>query len=119
METFRFLNFKVYQDAKLFNRKVFLLTKRWGRLEVDLVSQLLRASLSICLNIAEGSAKNTDKDFRRYIQNSLGSVNEVVACLDVASSMGLITSSKYKGLVNEARNIAKQLGGFSRKLLNR
>lgn len=119
METFRFRNFKVYQDAKLLNRELFILTKGWGRLEVDLVSQLLRASLSICLNIAEGSAKGTDKDFRRFIQTSLGSVNEVVACLDIALSMGLITSGKYEDLVNEARNITKQLGGFSRKLLNR
>ncbi len=119
METFRFLNFKVYQDAKLFNREIFLLTKKWRRLEVDLVNQLLRASLSICLNIAEGSAKGSDKDFRRYIQNSLGSVNEVVACLDIACSMGLITLNEYEELVSKANNISKQLGGFSRKLLNR
>lgn len=119
METFRFRNFKVYQDAKLFNRELFILTKKWGRLETDLISQLLRASLSICLNIAEGSAKGTDKDFRRFIQTSLGSVNEVVACLDIACSMGLITSQKYDELVNKAKDITKQLGGFSRSLLNR
>lgn len=118
METFRFRNFKVYQDAKLLNRELFDLTKRWGRLEVDLISQILRASLSICLNIAEGSAKGSDKDFRRFIQTSLGSVNEVVACLDIAYSMNLVTSKKYEDLINKANNIAKQLGGLSKSLLN-
>ena len=119
METFRFLKFQVYQDAKLFNKEIYRLTMNWRGPYKDLADQLQRASLSICLNIAEGSAKSYDKDFRRYIQNSLGSVNETVACLDVAYSMDLITSIKYRNLIEVTVNIAKQLGGFSKKLLNR
>jgi hypothetical protein len=42
-----------------------------------------------------------------------------VACLDIACSMGLITPIKYEELVGKADNISKQLGGFSKKLLNR
>lgn len=118
METFRFLKFQVYQEAKLFNREIFLLTKNWKGPYHELADQLQRASLSICLNIAEGSAKNSDRDFRRYLQNALGSVNEVVASLDIAFSMTIVTKNKYDLLIEMARNIAKQLGGFSRRLLS-
>jgi len=119
VETFRFLKFQVYQEAKLFNKEIYRLTGNWRGPYRELADQLQRAALSICLNIAEGSAKSYDKDFRRYLQNSLGSVNETVACLDIACSMNLITSGKYDDLVEKAKNIGKQLGGFSRTLLNR
>ncbi len=116
MRTFRFQGFQVYKEAKLFNREIYLLTKSWSRKDYSLADQLRRASISICLNIAEGSAKASDRDFRRYLQNSLGSVNEVVSCLDIAMTLSLITSHKYDNLMEKAKNIAKQLGGFSRKL---
>jgi four helix bundle protein len=116
METFRFQNFKVYREAKEFNREIYLLARTWDIRDRGLMDQLIRASISICLNIAEGSAKGTDKDFRRYIQNALGSLNEVVACLDIALSIGLLSGQKYGYWMIKASDIAKQLGGFSRKL---
>ena len=116
METFRFLKFKVYQEAKVLNREIYILTRSWSIKNRGLEDQLIRASISICLNIAEGSAKGTDKDFRRYIQNSLGSVNEVVSCLDIALSLDLLSNQKYGYLIDKASDIAKQLGGFSKKL---
>jgi four helix bundle protein len=119
METFRFLNFQVYKDAKLFNKQVFVLSNSIKRKNYELSDQLARASLSVCLNIAEGSAKNSDKDFRRFIQTALGSANEVVACLDMALSLDFIRQNDFIVLSNEAKNIAKQLGGLSRTLLNR
>ena len=118
METFRFLKFKVYQDAKDLNLEIYILTRKWNVINRGLIDQLIRASISICLNIAEGSAKGTDRDFRRYIQNALGSVNEVVSCLDIALSLKLLTEQKYTGLINKAASIAKQLGGLSKKLLS-
>jgi four helix bundle protein len=118
METFRFLKFKVYQEAKELNREIYILTRTWSIKDRGLVDQLIRASISVCLNIAEGSAKGTDKDFRRYIQNALGSLNEVVACIDIALSLELISKQNYGQWVNKASSIAKQLGGLSKKLLS-
>ena len=45
--------------------------------------QLLRATLSICLNLAEGSAKQTDKERRRFYFIALGSQREVHCILDL------------------------------------
>ncbi len=98
--------------------KFIILLRGWGTRNRSLTDQIIRASISVCLNIAEGSAKGTDKDFRRYIQNALGSVNEVVSCLDIALSLGLISKQKFMQLEVKASNIAKQLGGFSKKLLS-
>ena len=45
--------------------------------------QLLRASLSVVLNIAEGSAKPTAKDRRRFYAISLASLRETQSILDI------------------------------------
>ena len=45
--------------------------------------QLLRAALSVVLNLAEGSAKATPKERRRFYGISLASLREVQAILDL------------------------------------
>ena len=113
METFRFRNFQVYKDAKGFNVKIFRVSKSFA---LELRSQIVRSALSIVLNIAEGSAKKSDKDFNRYIENALGSVNETVAALEVVLDIELISLDLFSELLTEAEAIAKQLGGLSKKL---
>ncbi len=70
----------------------------------------------MCLNIAEGSAKYSDKDFKRFIENALGSINESFACLDIAKDHKLIKQNEFNELQLEAESITKQLGGLSKKL---
>ena len=116
MKTFRYLDFPVYGDSKSFYRKCVLLTKDFRRDFWELKDQLIRAALSVSLNIAEGSAKYSDKDFKRFIENSLGSINECLACLDIAYDNKLISGKDFEGFKTEAESIAKQLGGLAKKL---
>jgi len=72
----------------------------------EMTSQLLRASLSIPLNIVEGCGRFTDKDFAHFLDNSLGSTNEVDYCCFAASELGYISMDEYNiinKLVNEVR----------------
>lgn len=114
---FRFINFKVYQDAKKFHHSVVLFTKDFPREFLYLKDQVRRSSLSIVLQIAEGSAKRSDKDFNRYIEISLGSANETMAGLEISLLEKLINSGDFVKLQHECEEIVKQLGGFSKKLL--
>ena len=52
-------------------------------LPIHLRDQFRRASASIGLNLAEGSAKRTFADQRRYYFNALGSLRETQAILDL------------------------------------
>ncbi len=120
MKTFRFLEFQVYQDARKFNFRIAKLTKFLQRQqEFPLADQLARCSLSVALNIAEGSAKNSDKEFARYLKISLGSLSETVACLDILCGQGIISQENFDSLFTEAGEIANQLGGFLKKLQNK
>lgn len=113
---FRFKRFQVYQDAKQLHKDIVILTKNWSKEYYYLSDQARRSSLSIILNIAEGSSKQSDKDFNRFITIALGSIDETVACLEVALSFSLLSDVKYNLLLNKCEIISRQLGGLSKSL---
>lgn len=55
--------------------------------ERNLIDQLKRASVSISLNIAEGSGSGNDKEFRRFLIIARKSALEVEAVVKVAESL--------------------------------
>lgn len=72
----------------------------------ELTAQLLRAALSVPLNIVEGCGRFTDKDFAHFLDTALGSTNEADYCCFAASELDYITETEYElanKLINEVR----------------
>ena len=72
----------------------------------ELTSQLLRAALSVPLNIVEGCGRYTDKDFAHFLDNALGSTNEDDSCCFAAWECNYISEEEYNKankLLNEVR----------------
>jgi len=113
---FRYRRFEVYQDAIKFHRLIVRVTGTFPKEFDYLRQQVRRASLSILLNIAEGSAKSSDKDFNRYLGNALGSINETMAGIEVSLIGKLIDSRTFGEIEKPATSITNQLGGLSKKL---
>jgi four helix bundle protein len=68
---------------------VYAATQAWPRSELyGLTSQVRRASVSAATNIAEGAAKRGAREFRRYLDISLGSLSEVSYLLRLARELG-------------------------------
>lgn len=78
-------NFRTYQLAKQLYHGCEQL-----KLPHNLKDQLQRASLSVVLNIAEGSAKPSPKDRRRFYRIALGSLRETQALLDLTGARELL-----------------------------
>ncbi len=87
-------NFRTYQLAVDFHRGCQQLA-----LPGYLKGQLLRASSSVALNLAEGSAKPTRRDQMKFYFIALGSLRECQAALDLAPrrDAGLVTSADQLG----------------------
>ncbi|MBI2327971.1 four helix bundle protein [Candidatus Curtissbacteria bacterium] len=98
--------------------KIKQLTKKYFPAEEKywLTDQIIRASNSIVLNIAEGADRGTDKDFALFLNRSHTSLNEVVACLDIALKEKYITVNIHDQFLQEAENLASQITAFRRKL---
>lgn len=63
-----------------------------------------------------GSREIFRLDFSRFLNNALGSLNEVVACLDLALDDDYITPEEHRRYIQWAGNIYRQLRAFSAKV---
>jgi len=63
-----------------------------------LTSQVRRAAYSAAANIAEGSAKRGRREFRRYLDISLGSLAEVSYTLQLCRKLGILSDDQWTEL---------------------
>jgi four helix bundle protein len=78
---------------------VYRVTERWPKHELyGLTSQLRRAAAAVPTNLAEGSAKRGTREYRRYVDISLGSISEVAYLLQLTRDLGLLDPSDYETL---------------------
>ncbi|MFZ5932721.1 MAG: four helix bundle protein [Patescibacteria group bacterium] len=113
--TFRFREFPIYKDSLKFISEVKDYTKKhFPKSELyGLTSQLWRSLDSIVLNIAEGTDKYSSTDFSRFLNQALGSLNETVACFDIALENRYISLGKHDEFLLKADNLYRQLKAFS------
>ena len=81
-----------------------------------LISQMNRCAVSIPSNIAEGSSKSTDKHFRKYIEDSLGSAFEWETQLVVARNINYISEGKFKLFEDKIIQLQKMISRFQDRL---
>src|SRR6267143_2955499 len=82
----------------------------------EAAEQLLRASSSVPLNIAEGSARKGSKEFRRFLDVARGSLAEVESALELAKDLEYMDAADYARLDAIATETAKTLWGLLRKV---
>lgn len=117
MKQFNFLDWPVYKDSQeLVGYCLQLVSKLPKEHRFELSSQLIRSSSSIALNIAEGSGKSSKKDFSHFLDIALGSLYETLANMDILKNNGLISVEEFTVGQDKLSNIARQLGGFKKKL---
>ncbi len=70
---------------------VYQTTKSWPACELySLTSQARRAAYSAAAKIAEGSAKKGSREFRRFLDGSLGSLAELSYIFVLARDLGYL-----------------------------
>ena len=72
-----------------------------------LTNQLRRASVSIPSNIAEGSSRQSNIDFARFLEIAIGSAYEVETQILISSDLRFITSEDLIELTNMLEEIIK------------
>ncbi|MGH7703542.1 MAG: four helix bundle protein [Gemmatimonadales bacterium] len=89
--------------------RVYCATKNWPREELyGLTSQTRRAALSVPTNLAEGSAKRTSREFRRYLDTAVGSLAELSYLLRAARDLELMKLDEWEA-IEQLRSRAGQL----------
>jgi len=100
-----------------FIEEIYKATKKFPSEELyGLSNQLKRASISVALNISEGSANESDKEFNRFLSISLGSVYEVMCGIEIAVRLNYYTQRESENLFNRADELAAMITNFKKKL---
>lgn len=81
-----------------------------------LTSQMQRSAISIPSNIAEGSAKSSNKDFSRFLEMSIGSSFELETQIILATNLKYLDSENSTTIQNKISEIQKMIIGFKNKL---
>ena len=113
MYTYSFEKLEVWNESKEFTKSIYTITTTFPDQEkFGLVSQLRRASVSICSNIAEGSARNTYKDKAHFTTMAFSSAIEVINQLVLSFEMDFISEEVYSKLRLELESITNKLNGL-------
>lgn len=82
---------EVWQKAIGFVTKVYRLTDQFPEREsFNLTNQIRRAAVSIPSNIAEGAARNSDKEFLQFLYIARASAVEIETQLLISSNLGYL-----------------------------
>ncbi|MFM6924070.1 MAG: four helix bundle protein [Ferruginibacter sp.] len=101
---------KVWEKAHQFTLMIYEASKNFPKEEVyGLTNQLRRAASSIPANIAEGCGKNSNIDFAKYLNISLGSANESEYFTLLAKDLSYINAEKSDALYKQINEVKAML----------
>lgn len=89
----------VWQNGIKLAKIIYKLTERFPRQETyALGDQIRRAAVSVPSNIAEGRARKSPAEFKRFLHISLGSLSEVDTQVILAREFGYISEAEVQGI---------------------
>jgi four helix bundle protein len=109
-------NVRTHKDLDVWNKsmelaeKIYLLLRQFPKEEqYGIVSQMKRSAISVPSNIAEGAARNSNKEFLQYLYIALGSLAEIETQLLLANRLKFIQEAT---LLDNIESIRKMLLGL-------
>ena len=109
----------VWQDGIKLTTEIYQLTKEFPKHETyALKNQLCRAAVSVPSNIAEGQARKSSSDFRRFLYIALGSLAEVDTQLVLAQELEYIAKSDGQALEERIFALRKKLYALINSISN-
>ncbi len=96
---------------------VYGVTKSFPKEELyGMVSQMRRSAISIASNIAEGAARQSNKEFVQFIHIALGSTSELDTQLEIAIRVNLTGPESLQRLQDTVIRINQMLRGLARSI---
>lgn len=107
----------VWKEAIKLARNVYAATTSFPKSEqFGLTTQMRRAAVSIASNIAEGAARQGDKEFAHFLHMSLGSAAELETQVVISKEVGLEASPSLDELEAGITRVRQLLIGLIRSI---
>ncbi len=112
-----FRKLAIWQDARILVKETYTITSKFPISEIyGLSNQLQRCSISIASNIAEGSARNSDKHFNQYLETALGSSFEWETQLICAFDLQYIDNITFEKNLKTIQKLQAMISNFKNTL---
>jgi four helix bundle protein len=123
MYTFSFEKLEVWIKSRLLTKKIYNLTHDFPESEkFGMVSQLRRAVISVCSNLAEGSSRKSKRDQSHFYNMAFSSLMEALNQLILSHDLEYLDSESLSAIRNEIHTISLMLNRLivysSRKEVN-
>jgi four helix bundle protein len=110
---YSFEKLDVWQKSRVFAKDIYITTKEFPKSEqFGLTSQLRRASVSVCSNIAEGSGRIGIKDSARFYVIAYSSLIEVLNQLILSNDLEFIRDEDFKTLRSKMEEVSRMLNAL-------
>lgn len=96
----------------MLNKEILQFLRDNKEIDQYLRDQLKRASISIVINIAEGSGKFSKADKRNFYTTARGSVYECVSLLEIVLEEELMDKNKFHEFYKKYEELSKMLLGL-------
>ncbi|CAM3352868.1 four helix bundle protein [Aequorivita lipolytica] len=112
-----------YRELEIWKNGITIVEKIYeisAKLPVDerfgLKSQITRASISIPSNIAEGCSRNSEMEFKRFLEIAIGSLFEVETQLTICERLGFLNGDDFKDTLILLNKEAKMINSLISKI---
>jgi four helix bundle protein len=107
----------VWKSAINHAKNVYIITDGYPKNEIyGITSQMRRVSGSIGSNIAEGAARQSTREFIRFLYIALSSASELDTLVEISYITNLYEKSKLNALQNENERISRMIQGLIKNL---
>jgi four helix bundle protein len=115
-----FTKLDVWEKAHQMTLSVYQATQEFPQEErYRLTDQLCRSASSIPANIAEGTARNTLKEYIQFLYVARGSIAETRYHLILSKDLGYLSSDRYGELAEGYNQVGRMLNGLINSLKER
>lgn len=110
-------NLKIWLEAMDLVTEIYSITSDFPDTEkYGLINQLRRASISIPSNIAEGTSRPSQKEFKHFLHIALGSSFEVTTQIELSYRLNFITEEIRTHLLDVNDLLQRKIQSFLKQL---
>jgi len=104
-----FRKLEIWNKGITIVKKIYTLTETLPDKEkFGLISQMQRCAVSIPSNIAEGCSRNSEKEYKRFLEIAIGSAFELETQLIICCELSYINKEEIQGLQEDLNTLQKQ-----------
>ena len=115
----RYKNLEVWKKSRVLVQQVYAISKHFPDFErYGLSSQIQRATISVSVNIAEGTGRGTSKAFAQHLEIAYASSLEIECLLILANDLAYNKENQLDEMIQMIQEIQKMLHSLRQTILN-